>query len=57
LPQAQGDNKRLLSLALLERAVAGLNLDVLSINPNKPISKYLFKATRKQIMELISELN
>lgn len=57
LPQTQGSNRRLLNLALLERAGAGLNLDALSADPNKPITKHLFEATRGQVRELISELS
>jgi hypothetical protein len=54
LPQTQGSkNQELLNLVLLERAVAGLNLDALSANPNKPITKYLFEATRREIKRLI----
>lgn len=56
LPGAQGDKKRLLNLALLERAAAGLNLDGLSSDPKKPISEYLMEATRKQIRDLLEEL-
>src|SRR5258708_6572144 len=57
LPQTQGkENQKLLNLALLERAAAGLNLDALSANPDKPITKYLFEATRKQIKNLIELL-
>ena len=51
------NNRNLLNLALLERAAAGLNLDGLSVDFNKPISKYLIEITRKQIRELISELS
>lgn len=47
----------LLKLALLERAAAGLNLDVLSADPNKPITKYLIKSTREIIENLLSELS
>ena len=57
LPQTQGQNRKLLNLALLERATAGLNLDALSTNPDKPISKYLIEETRKQIKKLLKELS
>jgi hypothetical protein len=56
-PQAQGSNRRLLNLALLERAAAGLNLDALSADPNEAITRHLFEATRGQIKELISQLS
>ncbi len=56
LPQAQGEGQRLLNLALLERATAGLNLDALSADPNKPITPYLVKATRDQVKILIDSL-
>lgn len=55
--QVHGNNKRLLNLALLERATAGLNLDALSADPNKPITRYLFESTREQMQELISKLS
>ena len=51
------EEKRLLNLALLERAAAGLNLDALSTDPEIPISKYLVKATREQIKSLTRELH
>jgi hypothetical protein len=53
LPQAQGDNNKLLRLALLERAAAGLNLDALSVDPQKPITEYLVQATREQVRKHI----
>src|SRR3989344_4771081 len=46
-------DKKLLNLALLERAAAGLNLDALSVDPKNPVAKYLVEATRKQVHELI----
>lgn len=49
------DKRTLLQLALLERAAAGLNLDVLSADPNKPITRHLIESTRKQIRELIGQ--
>jgi hypothetical protein len=56
LPQAQGkEGKRLLNLALLERAAAGLNLDGLSSNPDKQISAYLMESTRNQIRNLLKD--
>ncbi|MDO8638195.1 MAG: hypothetical protein Q7R43_01370 [Candidatus Daviesbacteria bacterium] len=53
LPQVREKGEKLLNLALLERATAGLNLDVLSADPKKPITKYLFESTRDQIKKLI----
>ena len=47
------EEKRLLSLALLERAAAGLNLDALSIDIKNPISAYLIEETRKEIKRLL----
>jgi hypothetical protein len=44
-------NIKLLELALLERATAGLNLDALSMDPKKAVSKYLIKKTRDFIKE------
>lgn len=56
LAQAQGDNNTVLRLALLERAAAGLHLDALSIDPQKPITEYLVQATREQVRKLIDVL-
>jgi hypothetical protein len=50
-------DKVLLKYALLERAAAGLNLDALSVDTNKPISKYLVTQTRNIVKELIEELS
>lgn len=51
------EDKRLLNLALLERAAAGLNLDALSIDPKNPIVRYLVETTRKRVRELIGTLS
>jgi hypothetical protein len=48
LPQVQA-NPTLLKLALLERAAAGLNLDVLSADPERPITSYLINRSRNDI--------
>jgi hypothetical protein len=48
------EEKKLLNLAFLERAAAGLNLDALSIDPNLEISKYLVEKTREEVKRLIS---
>lgn len=52
--QKISENKKLYKLALLERATAGLNLDALSIDYNKPIAKYLVERTRNQVRDLIN---
>lgn len=52
LAKTQKD-KKLLNLALLERAAAGLNLDALSVGFNSPIAKYLVESTRENVKELI----
>jgi len=49
--------RRLLKLALLERAAAGLNLDALSYEKVKPVTSYLVETTRKQVITLINELS
>jgi len=48
---------KLIKLALLERATAGLNLDALSIDPKKKISAYLVSQTRKDVIKLYDELS
>lgn len=56
LPQVQTkEGKKLLNLALLERAAAGLNLDSLMLNPEEPLSDYLVEATRDQVKELLTK--
>ncbi len=58
LPQTSGKgNQRLLKLAMLERAAAGLNLDALSIEIDKTHAKYLVESTRKQVAKLVEEIN
>ena len=49
--------KRLVKLAYLERSTASLNLDSLSIDPKKDISKYLVNQARKDVVTLLDELN
>lgn len=46
-------DKKLLNLALLERAAAGLNLDALSVNPKDPMAEYLVGETRESLKKLI----
>jgi hypothetical protein len=55
IPQSEND-KRLMSLALLERASAGLLIDSLSVNPELPLAGYLTEETRKQVVSLIESL-
>lgn len=47
------ENEKLYKLALLERAAAGLNLDALSVDFNKPVAKHLVEKTRIQVKNLI----
>lgn len=51
------NNIKLLNLALLERAAAGLNLDALSCDTKKPISAYIVEKTRESVKTLIAELS
>jgi hypothetical protein len=51
------EERNLMNLALLERAAAGLNLDVLSLNPHDQITGYLFKATRREVTRLIGAID
>lgn len=46
-------DKKLLNLALLERAAAGLNLDALSVDQKNPISEYLVQEARRNVKRLI----
>ncbi len=54
--KAQGECNKLLNLVFLERATAGLNLDALSINPNKAIAEYLVQSTREHVKKFIVTL-
>jgi hypothetical protein len=45
----------LLELALLERAAAGLLLDALIVNPEKPIAAYLVSECRKTLTALLEK--
>ncbi|MFV1917253.1 MAG: hypothetical protein ACC618_02120 [Patescibacteria group bacterium] len=57
LPEAKGENnQKLLKLALLERAAAGLNLDALSVEPDKPLAEYLVRSTRDWVKKLVEEV-
>lgn len=47
------EDKKLINLALLERAAAGLNLDALSVDQKIPITEYLVEATREEVKELL----
>ncbi|OGH47663.1 MAG: hypothetical protein A3A51_03565 [Candidatus Levybacteria bacterium RIFCSPLOWO2_01_FULL_39_10] len=51
-----GYERKLLKLALLERATAGLNLDALSIDPQLKASKYLVSTARRDVEELIQSI-
>lgn len=51
------EDRKLLNLALLERAAACLNLDALSVDINSPITEYLVKVTRDEIKRLIMALS
>lgn len=58
LPETRSsENQRLLKLALLERAAAGLNLDALSMKTKTQIGKYLVDSTREEVERLIEELS
>lgn len=49
--------KKLLTLALLERAAAGLNLDALTCDPKQKISKYLVDSTRSNLKQLLDQFS
>lgn len=44
---------RFLKLAMLERAAAGLTLDMFIVDPTKEIAKYTAASTRRRLIELI----
>lgn len=48
-------DKKLLNLAFLERAAAGLNLDALSVNQQSSVAEYLTEKTRDEVKRLINE--
>jgi hypothetical protein len=48
--------QRLLNAALLERAIAGLTIDGLMMDTKNAISRYLYDATRTQIISLTNSL-
>ena len=50
------DKKQLLRLALLERTAAGLNLDALLIDQQKPLAAYAVSKTRENLQLLLEEL-
>src|SRR5258708_202234 len=56
LPETQGQNQRLLKLALLERATAGLMVDALSIKLDNPLAETFIEKTRNQVKKLSKEL-
>lgn len=51
----EGVKLKLLSLAFLERAAAGLNLDALSVDPKSPVAEYLVQTTRNEVKRLIKD--
>lgn len=51
----KGVKLKLINLAFLERAAAGLNLDALSIDQESPIAKYLIEETRRNLKKLIKK--
>lgn len=53
LPQFQGEGRKHLELALLERAVAGLNLGILSIDPGTVSSQWMFEWLRGIIRQAL----
>lgn len=53
---SSGEDTRLIKLALLERAAAGLNLDALVMDPKKETAKHLVEETREQIKSLMKDL-
>lgn len=55
--EAIAKDKILLKYALLERATAGLALDALSVDAQKPITKHLVEKTREITKSLIAELS
>ncbi len=54
LPQSDSDEK-MLTLALLERQLAGLVIDSLTIPLEKPLAKFLVDSTRQEVEELIEK--
>lgn len=57
IPQAQGERRPLLDLALLERATAGLLMDALTVEPQRPIAEYVVESTRQRVLELLEKLS
>ncbi len=51
------EERKLLDLALLERAAAGLNLDALSVKTNKPCAKFIVEQTRNELQYLLDKLS
>lgn len=48
-------DQKLINLALLERAAAGLNLDALSLDLQNPFTPFLYDYTRKRLQYLIKQ--
>jgi len=59
LPQInqQKNGQTLIKAALLERAIAGLVIDGLLMDKEKPISDYIHQSTRDQVRKLTNSLN
>jgi hypothetical protein len=55
LPKS-GDEKSMLRLALLERAMAGLIIDSLTIPPEKPLARYIVESIRSETQQLLNEV-
>jgi hypothetical protein len=53
LPKDDNEKKQI-NLALLERQLAGLMLDALTVDASKPIAEHLVQSTRKEVEELIA---
>lgn len=49
------EERRLLDLALLERAAAGLNLDALSVKTTLPCAEFTIESTRTELKELLKK--
>lgn len=57
LPQTQGKHRKLyLQLALLERAAAALNLDVLTLDPQAQTTPYQFTRLKENITQILTQI-
>lgn len=55
--EQEAEDKTLLKYALLERSAAGLNLDALSMNTTKKVTKYIVEKNREILKDLVAELS